>query len=179
MQVFPVPDQYVANPHFYDYIHRLEFKVDGSIEMVDGGGQEIYAVTHGKYHVTAIDSVSTVVDFYNITMINPFNRDEKVGNIDDFQVMATREDGIFPFRIDIVWAIESEDVWPCLLYRSRFIFDIDPMEFCRPDFMSDIYTNPVKMGLADSERYYYAGNERQNLTAHELEKLGIPQNAFL
>jgi hypothetical protein len=175
---FSTPNVYIANPHFYDYIHFIEFKADGSVEMVDGAGQALNTLAHGKYRIHKIDISTAEVEFYDVVEVNPYKRHEKRGDVENFRVKVVKEVGFFPFRRETVWQVNDEDAWPCLLYQSRYVFVFDPLEFGRSNQIGNLYYLLENKELVDSARYYYIRDEGQRLTAKELEALGIPRNAF-
>lgn len=178
MQCFPTPNVYIANPQFYDYLHLIEFKADGSVEMVDGAGQVLNTLAHGRYRVRNIDASTAEVEFYDLVQVNPYKRQEKRGDVEDFRVKVVKEEGSFPFREETVWRIEDEDEWPCLLYRSRYVFEFDPLGFGRSNQMGNLYYLLENKELVESVRYYYIRDEGQRLTVRELEALGRPRSAF-
>ncbi len=63
-----------ANPHFYDYIHFLNFQEDGSVELIDGAGQLINTVARGNYRVGTVTQNSAEVTFYNLVEVNSASR---------------------------------------------------------------------------------------------------------
>jgi hypothetical protein len=167
-----------ANPHYYDYIHSLVFKDDGSVELVDGAGQLINAEAVGKYRVRDIDASSVEVEFYDVIEVNPYQKDRRLRDIAPFKVKVLREEGVFPFRQEVVWKINDETEWPCLLYRARYVFDSDPLAFARAKQARNLYYLLEDKDLIDAARYYYLREDRQELTAKEMLALGIPKEAF-
>ncbi|MFH1484945.1 MAG: hypothetical protein ABIH46_02645, partial [Chloroflexota bacterium] len=150
----------------------------GSVEMVDGAGQMLNTMARGKYRIHGIDASSAEVEFYELVEVNPYDEDEKIGDVDSFRVKAVREESVFPFREETALRIEKEDEWPCLLYRARYVFESDPLEFGRPNQAGNLYHLLEDVELDESVRYYYIRDEVQRLTARELEALGIPRSAF-
>jgi hypothetical protein len=116
----------IANPHYYDYIHTLEFS-NGTVEFVDGAGQVLNAVVMGRYRVFGEDETSARIDFFNLVETNPYSRKhEKIRDIAPIQVKVVREEGLFPFPKNVMLKIEKKGRHPCLLYRERYVFDKDP-----------------------------------------------------
>lgn len=176
VRCFSTPNVYIANPQFYDYLHFIEFRADGSVEMVDGAGQVLNTLAHGKYRVHKIDISTAEVEFYDVVQVNPYKKHEKRGDVENFRLKVVNEKGVFPFREEIVWRVDDEDAWPCLLYQSRYIFEFDPLQFGRSNQIGNYLLENKE--LVESARTYYIRDEVQKLTAKELEALGIPKNAF-
>jgi hypothetical protein len=167
-----------ANPYYYDYIHSLYFEDDGTVELVDGAGQLVNAVATGKYRVHKIDIDSGEVEFYNLVEVNPYKNNKKIRKLKPFTVRFFREEGIFPFRQEIVWRIDNEDEWPCLLYKARYVFESDPLSFARENQARNLYYLTENKDLFDSACYYYSRKDGQELTAKEMLDLGIPKETF-
>jgi hypothetical protein len=120
----------LANPHLYDYIHSLKFEADGTLEFVDGAGQMIHLRGHGRYEVRPIEDAKFEVAFTELVQVNPYglerptrapgeripaNRYPKIRDLAPFTVICNRESGRFAFRQDVIWRVDDEEEWPCLL----------------------------------------------------------------
>ena len=162
-----------ANPHFYDYMHFLDFQEDGSVEFVDGAGQAINTVAHGKYQVLSSDQDSVDVLFRQVVEVNPYQEEEKLNDIDDFTIRVTKENGTFPFIQEVVWKIEDEQEHPCLVYPVRYVFETDPLAFGRPNQMHNLYYIIESRELIESARYYYPLSSQKKLTIRQLREQGI------
>ena len=162
-----------ANPHFYDYIHSLNFQEDGSVEFVDGAGQAINTVAHGKYQVLNPNQNSVEILFTNVVEVNPYQEEEKVNYIGNFTIKIIKEEGTFSFVQEIVWKIEDEQEQPCLIYPVRYVFETDPLAFGRPNQAHNLYYIIENRELIESARYYYPLSVQEKLTLRQLTEKGI------
>lgn len=170
---FDVSTRLSANPHLYDYLHFLHFEPDGSVRMVDGGGQVINTSSCGRYQISQNDG-SFDIHFSNLIQTNPFEKDKIIAQIDDFSVSCQKQNGLFAFRQDVVWQIKDETKWPCLLYRSRYAFSVDPLEFGNTNQEGNLYfllKNLKRQNFRNATRYYYAMCDAQEFPADELGQL--------
>jgi hypothetical protein len=67
-------------------LHHFKISEDGSVEMVDGGGQVINAVVRGKFAISPLTDTEANVLFTQLIEINPYQRDEKVRDLPDFEL---------------------------------------------------------------------------------------------
>jgi hypothetical protein len=84
-----------ANPQFYDYLHVLNFKDDYTIELVDGAGQLINTVGHGRYAIRDLSPSTAEVTFFELVEVDPYHNNRKIHDIPAFTVHVTKEDGVF------------------------------------------------------------------------------------
>src|SRR5262249_41082206 len=135
---FSLYGRFDANPHYYDYLHYVDFKTfltgektSGQLEMADGAGQRMNALIKGTFTLQPGDdeqSIKVLIDElveWDWMEQVPIEDGEKFPSI---IVTIRKEEGVFPFREQIVWNLENEDRHPCLLYRTRYLFDVDPLE---------------------------------------------------
>ena len=160
---FDTPTRLSANPQFYDYLHCLDFESDGSIQMIDGGGQVINTKARGKYRISQADGTSFEVHFTELVETDPYEDDKIIDQLDDFSVSYKKQEGLFAFRQEVVWRIDDETKWPCLLYPSRYLFDVDPLEFGNPNQDHNLYFILENKDFRKSIHYYYARSDAQEL----------------
>lgn len=171
---FNTQTRLLANPHYYDYWHHLFFEPDGTVRMTDGGGQVINAKAHGKYRISQTnESSSFELHFSEMVQSNPYSDDKR--RLSDFSVKCEKQEGLFAFRREVVWRIQDEKKWPCLLYRSRYVFDVDPLEFGNVNQKSNLYFAFEQKDFRQSTLYYYALSDAQELPADELDQLVAQQ----
>jgi hypothetical protein len=163
----------IANPHFYDYIHVLDFKDDQTVEFVDGAGQLINTVARGCYQARDLGSSSAELSFYDMIEVDPYRNHQKIDDIPDFTVQVTKEAGRFSFLREVVWKINDPAQHPALLYQARYVYSFDPLEFGRPSQANNLYNIVEQKELVDSVRYYYPRDEVQELVLQDLLALGI------
>ncbi len=172
-----------ANPHLYDYLHCLRFQDDFSVELLDGAGQVINMVTRGSYRARERYTSRLEVSFHDLVEVNPYDDYQKVREIAGFAVRCTLEHGTFPFRRQVMWGIDDEQEWPCMLFRERYVFDRDPLSVGQANQARNLYYRAEPEAylarIRDSARYYYPRDGRQEHTWRELAALGITQEALL
>ena len=162
-----------ANPHYYDYFHYLHFAKGGSVKFADGAGQMVNSVAEGKYNILQINSAEAKVEFFDVSELNIYQKNEKTRDINFFSVSLKKEEGIFAFAQEVVWRIENEDDYPCLLYRTRYVFETDPLFFVRERQQENLYYKIEKKNLFDSTRFYYAKEDKEELSLKKIISLGI------
>jgi hypothetical protein len=167
-----------AYPHYYDYLHTLDFQANGTVELLDGAGQLINIEAIGKYRVREIDTFLAGVEFYDVMEVHPYQERRKLRDIPAFKVSIKREEGQFPFRQEVVWKIKDENEWPCLLYTARYVFDADPLRFGKGKQITNLYYLLENKDFTESTNCYYSNNDKQELMANKLLSLGIPKEAF-
>jgi hypothetical protein len=196
---FSVSGAFEANPHLYDYIHHLSFSPLGIVEIMDGAGQVLNALIKGRFSVQARDQSSVLVHFSDLVELkqkppflaqprdpdysstdysdidwieNPdYQVEEPIRSLVPISVILTREEGIFPFMQQVVWKIHDKQEWPCLLYRVRYAFEIDPLEQVLSNRIDNLYYD-MEAEEPDT-RYYYRQGDAQKLSAQELAQMGI------
>lgn len=123
-----------ANPHFYDYLHRISLYDDGTCEFVDGAGQCVNLAIKGEFYFNYNDDKedSGYIKFY-------FDTDRPEGNNDGssdtdnkdfdkkFQVNFKIQTGPFIMLDEIVWN-STFDNRSVSIYSKRFVFDADPFQ---------------------------------------------------
>lgn len=123
-----------ANPHFYDYLHRISLYDNGTCEFVDGGGQCINLAIKGEFYLNYYTDAeySGYIDFYFDTDHEKYDHSELSDsdnmNFDkQFKVKFKVEQGPFVMLDEIVWnsTFENRDI---TVYSRRFVFDADPFD---------------------------------------------------
>jgi len=164
-----------ANPHYSDYIHALFFQDEASIEMIEGAGQIINGKAVGKYQIVVVNDTTAVIELENLVEVNIYQRDQKIRELDPMKLNVVREEGVFAFRRRNL-LVEDEDKWPCLLFEVRYVFDVDPLAFARNNPFQSGYFLDEEKDFIESTRYYYAQEDRRELTAKRLFELGVRQS---
>jgi hypothetical protein len=165
----------VASPHYYDYIHSLNFSADGLVELVDGAGQALNAMVTGKYNIVEENETVATLEFFGLIETNPYKENQKIRDIESFRVKVVKEKGIFSFVQEVVWKIKNEDEHPCLLFQERYVFETDPFTFARERQVQNLYYITESKDLVESARFYYPINTVQRLTKKEILSLGITE----
>ncbi len=86
-------------------------------------------------------------------------------------VTVSREEGLFAFRRQVIWKVADEGEWPCLLYRVRYVFDVDPLASMTSNRDGNLYYIVEAQEL--DTRYYYPRDAAERLTLRELEQMGL------
>lgn len=173
---FHLPQLLVANPHLYDYFHYLKFKEDSSVELADGAGQVINGDAHGNYRVVEATDSSAKVEFYDLVETNPYKKNEKIRDLESFQVEVTKEGGLFPFVPHTFARVKSEEERECLLFRERYVFETDPLSFARKRQADSLYYQLEKKDLIETARYYYPREDAEELTIKDVLALGLTKD---
>jgi hypothetical protein len=168
---FLITGTFEANPYLYDYLHSLRFSPAGVIEMLDGAGQVLNTLVKGRFSVQAGDQNTASVYFYDLREVDPYNEQEQLRELNTSSIKITREEGTFSFKQQVVWKIHDENEWPCLLYRVRYIFEVDPLEQTLTGRAGNLYYH-IEAKEPDT-RFYYRRDDAQQLTARELFQMGI------
>lgn len=100
-----------------------------------------------------------------------YRNDESIRVLAPVSVLVTREEGIFPFARQVVWKVNSQAEWPCLLYQVRYVFEVDPLVQVH-DRREGRYYYRDEAAEPDT-RYYYRQDDAQKLTAEALSQMGI------
>ncbi len=164
-----------AHPHYSDYHHVLLFYDNELFEMMEGAGQIINGKAVGKYHITIVNGTLAIVELDDLIEVNVYQRDQKVRDIDPMRLTVVKEKGIFAFRKELRWE-KDEDERPCLLYEVRYVFDTDPLAFAQNNPFRSGYFLDEKKDFTEFTRYYYAQEDRRELTAKRLSELGVRQS---
>ncbi|KRT55697.1 hypothetical protein [endosymbiont of Ridgeia piscesae] len=165
-----------ANPNYYDYLHLIRLVEDGTVELIDGAGQSINTEVNGKYSIYEMDADTVSIKFYDLVEADSYRPDEKIRDIDPFVVKVVKEKGNFAFRQEVIWRIDSEDDWPCLLFDTRFVFEFDPLCFWQVNRKRNPYYLLENKEQDGPIRHYYL--DEKKLTLKEMQDLGIPKESF-
>ena len=105
-----------ANPHYYDYIHHMNFGEDGTVELWDGGGQCMNFEATGTYKFT-FDN-----DKYGKLTI-------KLKGRDDIEVKFGIEKGPFFLNNEMIrsWDYSFDYIY---MAKERYVFESDPLSMC-------------------------------------------------
>jgi hypothetical protein len=154
----------VANPHFYDYIHKIILKPDGQCNFVDGGGQRINLNIFGTYVLS-----------YETENHNAGSIEFKINNKNSKINFRIQEESIIMIN-EIVWN-SSFSNWPISIYNKRYIFDVDPFDELYQNREYNLYFMlEGDKETEDSLKCFYSKNEccqkkACDLTHIELEKI--------
>jgi hypothetical protein len=192
---FATGKRLVANPYLYDYVHTLEFHSAGIIEMVDGAGQRLNTLVHGRFSVEQVSPTAFLVSLTDLVEINPYYTLERFRGLDlaayakavqgyvpyeehdvrrrldPFSVHVAQEEGLFSLRQHVIWKIRDAQEWPYLLYRVRYRFASDPLAPFLPNRQGNLYYQEETP--EPDTRVYYRVEDAQRLTARELAQRGI------
>lgn len=172
MELLKLPTVLVANPHWYDYLHHIKVETDGSLEMVDGGGQVINATVRGQLTIAPLTDTQAEAAFTKLAEYHPYKK-VKIRNLPDFSTNLTREDGIFAFYEQMFGRPKNPDDRPCLLYRTRYVFEVDPLLCVQENQRGNLYNMTENRDFKNSVRFYYARDDMEELTLKALKKLGF------
>lgn len=167
-----------ANPHCSDYIHVLYFHDDNSFEMVEGSGQTISGKAIGNYQITVVDESLAIIELDNLVELNVYQGNKKVRDLEPTKLNVLKEERFFAFGKE---AASQNLHKPCLLYEVRYVFNVDPLAFARNNPFSPYQTDDFS-GEAFSEdatRYYYALNDKREVTSKRLFELGVRRSEFV
>lgn len=170
MTLLMLPNVLVANPHWYDYLHHFKLDEDGSVEMVDGGGQVINAVVRGKVAISPLNDTEADISFSKLVEYNPYQKKEKIRDLPDFATTFTKEEGIYAFYEETFGRIDDPDKVPCLLYRVRYVFEADPLQCVAENQQGNLYNMTENRDFVNSVRVYYARDGAERLSLRELRK---------
>jgi len=177
----------VANPHFYDYIHHLELKEDGRVEMVDGRCQALRRRLDGRYEIDLLGTQEANVRFFDLRDVDPYERSPETKEIEPFTVRVLLETGPFAYECEVVWNVKPDED-PYVLFQARLAFDADPLAvgFPKwPEFPPEALEIPEFRNFveshkrtAEASRRYYATRDREEMSIADLRKLDLPPNAL-
>jgi hypothetical protein len=153
----------------------LLFYENELFEMVEGAGQIINGKASGKYHITMVNDKLAMIELNDLIEVNVYQRDQKVRDMAPMKLTVVKEEGIFAFRIDSGLE-KGKAKQQCLLYETRYVFDTDPLAFARDNSFQSGYFLDDKKDFTHSTRYYYAQEDRRELTAKRLFELGIRES---
>lgn len=168
-----------ANPHYYDYLHAMDFQDNNNVKFFDGAGQCLNLVAEAKYSFTNKVKRHPDIEFRDFVEINPHTKDKTRLNISPKSFIVRKERGNFIFCCEVVWKIEDEQDWPCLLYHERYVFDRDPLFFANEHQEGNLYYSLEGKDFTNSERYYYADTAQNELSLRELEARGFEKTLLL
>ncbi|HLZ59010.1 MAG TPA: hypothetical protein VKR06_18865 [Ktedonosporobacter sp.] len=195
---FSLLGSFEAAPHLYNYLHRLSFSSSGIVEMFDGAGQHLNARVKGRFCVQIRDHNAALVQFSDLVELklkppfsvhfkdpsaltyegtifveNPdYQNEEPLRTLAPISILVTREEGIYPLVQQIIWKIDDEQQWPYLLYRVRYMFEIDPLGQVRDRRVGQFCYQQEGWEEPDA-RYYYCQDDAQKLTYDALIQMGI------
>src|SRR5690348_8718234 len=160
---FSAGGRFTANPYLYDYVHAVDFHSTGIIEMVDGAGQRLNTLVHGRFSVEQVSPTAFLVSLTDLVEINPYYTRERFRGLDlaayakavqgyvpyeehdvrrrldPFSVQVAQEEGPFSLRQHVIWKIRDPQEWPYLLYRVRYRFTSDPLAPFLPNRLGNLY----------------------------------------
>jgi len=165
MSLISPPVYLSANPHYYDYLHVLELKADGEIEMLDGAGQFINTLIKGRYELDAQS-----LRLFDLVEYDAYSK-EKLLELPAVTHQPKKQAGQFAFQQELPFRIDNPDEQPCLLFHARYIFDFDPIS--GTDDSTNLYHVMENKDFGDSQKIFYADTDLEKLTLTELKKRGI------
>lgn len=201
MTFLELPNVLDAYPSYYDYIHSIELREDGRIQLRDGAGQMLIALARGKYALNMLDNATAELEIVNLAeyeayldlakLGDPRNLTdeelteyiengprEKLRDLADLRVRVRKETGLYPFACETVWRVPVEDDWPCKLFKERYIFEVDPLDFSAELAAGNLYHTLEKKDFTSQAHVYYSRTDGQSLTRKELVELGVPLELF-
>lgn len=126
-----------ANPHYYDYLHRITIQ-GNNCKMLDGGGQCLQLKTCGTVQITKNSETTGNMKFhFPVTAEYPDPEDlfydpnapedpsKKIKEV-DFTVAFKIESGRFVMREQVVWN-QAKETWRILTTSRRYVFAKDPI----------------------------------------------------
>lgn len=176
-----------ANPHYYDYIHWIRLESDGTVRMVDGGGQVLRREIRGRFRVLVEESGVVEILFHDLVDVDPYERSAEQRKVDDLRVRVDFEQGPFVFACEVVWKVTDENA-PWLLCEYRFALSQDPLAAGRPslpEFPPEYLEHPEIKRLVEENRAYrersrryYVRSACQELPYCKLREKGLPNSVF-
>lgn len=178
----------VANPHRYDYVHNLELKQDGTVEMVAGACQVLRRRIMGRYEILPHGSTAADVRFYDLRDVDPYGRSPESREVDEFTARVLLEVGVWAYECEVVWHVKPNEE-PYVLYRARLAFDADPLSAglpSWPEFPPEALEVPEIRNLveshkrsAEASRRYYLARDHVEMPFFELQKLDLPPESII
>ena len=179
---------FVANPHRYDYVHHIELREDGTVEMVDGGCQALRRQINGHYEILPRSGTEADVRFHDLLDVDPYGRSPETRPVAEFTSHVTLEEGVWAYECEVVWNVKPNEE-PYVLYRARLAFDSDPLAAGTPpwpEFPPEALAIPELRELDQSHkrsfeasRRYYVAKDRVEMPFYELQKLGLPEGSVI
>jgi hypothetical protein len=122
-----------ANPHFYDYLHKIELNLDDDgCRFLDGAGQCLQLEIGGTYDDFEPDDKEPKIPTAELPTAESAENVEERGELrfhiggKEFDVPYRIETGRWLLRQEVVWR-QSEEDWPILIATRRWVFDYDPI----------------------------------------------------
>ncbi len=172
MTFLKLPTVLSANPHWYDYLHFLDINANGSLKMVDGGGQVVNATVKGRLTISPLTDTQAEISLTKLAEYHPYKKG-KIRDLPDFTTKLTQEDGIFAFYEQMFGRPKNPDDRRCLLYRTRYVFEVDPLLCVEENQRGNLYNMTENRDFKNSVRFYYARDDMEELTLKALKKLGF------
>lgn len=173
MSPFSVPLRLRANPYLYDYVHGLHFLDGGEIKMFAAAGQEFISMSRGRFALQIVNESEAIVSLSDLCEVD--SKNEKLRDICESQVSILAESGTFIFPRPISRS-HSEAEWPFEVYKTRYVFSVDPLAYARQHAMGTVFYQLVMTPeRIDSERYYYPADRGERASAADVEAMGIAQ----
>ncbi|MEM8861018.1 MAG: hypothetical protein AAGD96_22065 [Chloroflexota bacterium] len=178
---FEFPFVLNANPNYYDYLGEINFLSSEKLELASGGGQVIHGKATGSFNLEIMNNNSAKLSIFNLIETDPYyelreDKDPNGPKIRDLPNLAfsiTRETGTFAMKQEVVWRIEDEQKWPCLLYKTRYRFDKPPLAFAFENRSKGLYFTLENKDFDESEMVFYSNHDRQEVDLQTLISKGI------
>ena len=174
-----------SNPHFYDYIHFVDLREGGVVEMVAGGGQVLRRRIVGRFQVLSATASAAAISFFDLLDTDPYERSPETRKVEDRTIHVEVEAGPFVMPCEVVWNVTEEEA-PWLLFQDRLAFSEDPLALGQPGLPREVLEHPeMKEFFArvirsqESERRYWQSSAGTELTKREIDRLGLPASAFI
>lgn len=173
MTPFSLPLSLLANPYLFDYVHSIHLIDDGRVEMFAAAGQEMISISRGRFALRIVNELEAMVSFFELIEIDLETTNEKLRDIGDFQASIVAESGVFAFPRSLSPS-HPEAEWPFDVYRTRYVFSVDPLRHARENAQQTVFYNLVMTpDQINSERYYYSGDHRIRASVAEVQAMGI------
>ncbi len=137
-----------ANPDLYDYYHLIELTNTGKVVILDAGSQCSYGCIVGEFEVKVIDTKKASINFFNLSLLDPYNNSIKFSNIGSIEVQVETKNMEFKFNPDY------EEV-ECL-YTRCYEFKIDPLNLFRNNCSK--YSDKYIPKLEEDSLSFYKNN---------------------
>lgn len=145
----------VANPDYYDYIHRIQLKDDGTMLLSDGAGQIINFKGKANYKIEYdSDGKSGILKMSNIILENPYSHKHIQIDRSEMDIKFTIEYDQYILTQGRIWPLSSVFDEDLLIYNRRYIFEIDPLKIGHKTRQQNIF-NIMEDVKELSERTYY------------------------
>ena len=155
--------RHCANPHIYDYLHRIELNADHSAELLDGGGQCLNSVASCQWAL----SKSPQAHKYTLSIIDPKEVRENLRHAPEYHDFKVDFKIITEPRTFELRSFNRQRPTPTMTCFSRLVFDADPLKLL---LGSDDKPGPVNLfdvlekdcEFLAREREYYAMDDAIN-----------------